>query len=205
MYILAQCIGFVATAILLTYTLMTVSRRTIMLCNIAMDVLWTVHYLILGAYTGAFCSLFTGLMVLACAFKGKNKFFTGPWVPILFNIGFIIIEIFTWAGYPTLIQMAGNILLVCHVERPGDRHQAALHSGGGAVVYLQLHLLLLDWSDLPGPGGDLQRHLRHPVFSQQKESQNRIIKKPPTGNSRWALFYAMVTLRRLVTFRRMLS
>lgn len=29
MYILAQCIGFVATAILLTYTLMTVSRRTI--------------------------------------------------------------------------------------------------------------------------------------------------------------------------------
>lgn len=112
MYILAQCIGFVATAILLTYTLLTVSRRTIMLCNIAMDVLWTVHYLILEAYTGAFCSLFTGLMVLACAFKGKNKFFTGPWVPILFNIGFIIIEIFTWAGYPTLIQMAGNILLV---------------------------------------------------------------------------------------------
>ena len=112
MYILAQAIGFCATAILLTYTLCNVSRRTIMICNVIINTLWAVHYLILEAYTGAFCSFFTATMVLACSFKGKNKLFQGIWVPVIFNIGFIIIEIFTWAGIPTLIQMAGNILLV---------------------------------------------------------------------------------------------
>ena len=112
MYIVAQCIGFVATAILLTYTLLTVSRRTIMICNILINGLWAVHYLILGAYTGAFCSFFTAFMVFCCSFKGKSKFFRGLWVPILFNLAFIVIEIFTWAGFPTIIQMLGNILLV---------------------------------------------------------------------------------------------
>ena len=112
MYLFAQIIGFCATAILLTYTLCTVSRKTIMICNVIIHALWAVHYLILDAYTGAFCSFFTAFMVLVCSFKGKNAFFRGPWVPILFNISFIIIEIFTWAGFSTLIQMAGNILLV---------------------------------------------------------------------------------------------
>ena len=111
-YILAQAIGFLATAILLTYTLLTVSRKTIVVCNIFINSFWGIHYLILGAFTGAFCSFFTALMVVGCYFKGKNKFFSGPWVPLFFNIAFIIIEIFTWVGAPTLIQMAGNFLLV---------------------------------------------------------------------------------------------
>lgn len=112
MYLLAQAIGLCATAILLTYTLCTVSRKTIMVCNVIINTLWAVHYLILEAYTGAFCSFFTALMVLACSFKGKNKLFRGLAVPVFFNLCFIAIEIFTWAGLPTLIQMAGNILLV---------------------------------------------------------------------------------------------
>lgn len=112
MYLFAQLLGFVATAILLTYTLCNVNRRTIMICNIIINTLWAVHYLILKAYTGAFCSFFTAIMVVASSFKGKNRLFQGLLVPIFFNICFIIIEILTWAGLPTLIQMAGNILLV---------------------------------------------------------------------------------------------
>lgn len=111
MYYLAQAIGFCATAILLTYTLMTVSRRTIMICNILINSFWGIHYLLLGAYTGAFCSFFTAFMVVACTFKGKNALFRGPWIPILFNAAFLVIEIVTWAGIPTVIQMAGNFLL----------------------------------------------------------------------------------------------
>ena len=111
MYYLAQAIGFCATAILLTYTLMTVSRRTIMICNILINSFWGIHYLLLEAYTGAFCSFLTAFMVVACSFKGKNRLFKGLWIPILFNLAFLVIEIFTWAGYPTLIQMAGNFLL----------------------------------------------------------------------------------------------
>ena len=112
MYYLAQAIGFCATAILLTYTLIKVSRKTIMICNVIINTLWAVHYLILEAYTGAFCSLFTAFMVFVCAFKGKNRFFRTLAVPVIFNVLFIVIEIFTWAGFPTVLQMAGNILLV---------------------------------------------------------------------------------------------
>lgn len=112
MYLFAQALGLCATAILLTYTLRTVSRKTIMICNVIINTLWAVHYLILEAYTGAFCSFFTALMVFASSFKGKNKLFSGLLVPIFFNVCFIIIEICTWAGLPTLIQIAGNILLV---------------------------------------------------------------------------------------------
>ena len=112
MYILAQIIGFIATAILLTYTLCTVSRRTIMICNIIINALWAVHYLLLDAYTGAFCSFFTVLMVVASSFKGRNKLFKGLFVPILFGIGYVLLSIFTWVGIPSLIQIVGNFLLV---------------------------------------------------------------------------------------------
>ena len=112
MYLVAQLIGFCATAILLTYTVCNVSRRTIMICNMIINTLWAVHYLMLQAYTGAFCSFFTTIMVAACSLKGKNRLFQGYWVPVFFNLSFILIEIFTWAGVPTLIQMVGNIILV---------------------------------------------------------------------------------------------
>lgn len=112
MYMLAQFIGLCATAILLTYTVCNVSRRTIMICNMIINTLWAVHYLMLGAYTGAFCSFFTTVMVMASSLKGRNRLFRGCWVPLLFNLGFIVIELLTWAGVPTLIQMVGNIILV---------------------------------------------------------------------------------------------
>ena len=110
-YLIAQIVGFTATAIYLTYTLCKVNRSTIMICSIIINLLWATHYLILGAYTGAFCRIFTTFMVVICSFKGKNVFFKGPVIPIFFNICYIIIGIFTWAGISTVIQMIGNFIL----------------------------------------------------------------------------------------------
>ena len=112
MFILAQALGFVATAILLTYTLMKVSRKTIVVCLVIINALWGIHYLLLEAYTGAFCQMFTAAVVFVCYFKGKNRFFSSPAVPIIANALFIVIEIFTWAGYPTVIQAVGNFVFV---------------------------------------------------------------------------------------------
>ena len=144
MYILAQCIGFCATAILLTYTLMTVSRKTIIVCNIFINSLWALHYLILKAYTGAFCSFFTALMVVACAFKGRNAFSKGPWIPLLFNLAFIVIEIFTWAGAPTLIQMAGNFLLVMAMWSDKEIEIKTLFIPVG-ILWFVYNLIYVSW------------------------------------------------------------
>ncbi len=147
MYWLAQGIGFCATAILLTYTLCTVSRKTIMICNIIINSLWAVHYLILGAYTGAFCSFFTALMVFCCSFKGKNKLFSGLFIPIVFNIGFIILEIFTWVAIPTLIQMAGNIILVFAMWSDREIDIKALFIPVG-VLWFIYNLIYFSWIGL---------------------------------------------------------
>ena len=78
MYLIAQALGFVATAILLTYTLCNVSRKTIMICNIIINSLWAVHYLILDAYTGAFCSFFTAVMVFARFWRSLSMCSSSP-------------------------------------------------------------------------------------------------------------------------------
>lgn len=112
MYILAQVLGVIATVILLGYTLMRVERKTILICAIVINILWTVHFLLLGAYTGSFCALLTALMVFCSYFKGRNRFFKTMAVPILFNIFFIIVEIVTFDGLPTIVQMLANVLLI---------------------------------------------------------------------------------------------
>ena len=111
-YIIALVIGAIATAILLTYTLMKVQRKTILICNVIINALWGIHYFMLGAYTGAFGQLFTSLVVLACACKGKNRFCSTLAIPLLANAVYLGIEILTWAGIPTVIQMVGNGIFV---------------------------------------------------------------------------------------------
>ena len=111
-FLIAQIVGFIATSIYLAYTLIKVSRKTIIVCSIIINLLWATHYLILGAYTGTFCRIFTAFMVLICAYKGKNKLFKGPLIPIFFDVCYVIIGIVTWAGVSTIIQIIGNFILV---------------------------------------------------------------------------------------------
>ena len=48
----AQCVGFVAMAVaLFIYTFHT--RKRILLCKLLADLLWVVHYVLLGALSGA--------------------------------------------------------------------------------------------------------------------------------------------------------
>ena len=112
MYIAAQIIGFVAMCILLGYTLLKVDRRTILICAIIINVLWVTYYLLLGAYTGAFCSFLTAIMIFSSYFKGINRFLSTWTVPIIFNFLFLPVEIITYDGLPTIIQIVGNFFLI---------------------------------------------------------------------------------------------
>ena len=57
MFVAAQIAGGFAIAVLLAYSIVKVTSRTILFCNIVINLLWAVHYLLLGAYTGCACSL----------------------------------------------------------------------------------------------------------------------------------------------------
>ena len=136
MYIIAQILGIIATVILLGYTLVKVDRRKILVFNIIINLLWAVHYLILKAYTGSFCSLFTALMVYISSFKGRNAFFKTLAVPIIFSILYIIIEVLTWAGISTVIQMVGNILLTIAMWSDEEKRIKALFIPVGILWFM---------------------------------------------------------------------
>lgn len=111
MYMTSQVIAAVSTAILLTYSVMKVKRGTILLCNIAINLLLSLHYLLLKSYTGAVCSLITVFMVTAFYFKAKFKGKIGMLVFCLFVCIFIASGILTWEDTWSIIPVTGNILL----------------------------------------------------------------------------------------------
>ena len=77
MFVAAQIAGGFAIAVLLAYSIVKVTSRTILFCNIVINLLWAVHYLLLGAYTGCACSLLFTLMVTVYFFKNSCRFLSG--------------------------------------------------------------------------------------------------------------------------------
>ena len=111
-FIISQLLAVTAIVLLLWYTIKPVSRHHIMLFNIAINLLWTVHYILLQAYSGAICSAFCALMVWIFSFKGKKRFLSRPIVPIFFVVFFLFGGLLTWTGAISIIPIVGNILLV---------------------------------------------------------------------------------------------
>ena len=145
-YVIAQIIGILGMVMnIVSYQ--AKKQRNIILIQFFGCSLFAVNMFMLGAYTGAFCSFFTALMVFCCSFKGKNKLFSGLFIPIVFNIGFIILEIFTWVAIPTLIQMAGNIILVFAMWSDREIDIKALFIPVG-VLWFIYNLIYFSWIGL---------------------------------------------------------
>lgn len=112
MYIAAQISGGLSIAILLVYTLVRVSRKTILICNILINLLWALHYLLLGAYTGAICSFICAFMVAVFFLKGRVKWLSGIYVPLFFAAVFIVFGIVTWNDIFSVIPIVGHMIII---------------------------------------------------------------------------------------------
>lgn len=112
--IIAQILMSFSILILLTYTVFKVSRRTILVCNMAINLLQAIHYFLMGpaGATGGACSLICVLMVLVFFFKGKNRFLSGLWIPTFFIVSFIAFGVLTFETPFSIIPIVGNTLLV---------------------------------------------------------------------------------------------
>ena len=108
MYILSQIAATASTIILLVYSVMNVKRNTILICNIIINSLLAVHYLLLVNYTGALCSGVTAFMVYVFYYKNRLN----NLVPTGFTILFLICGARTWQDWWSVIPVMGNILLV---------------------------------------------------------------------------------------------
>lgn len=112
--IIAQILMTFSILILLSYTVFKVSRRTILICNMVINLLQAIHYFLMGpeGATGGACSLICVLMVLVFYFKGKNRFLSGLWIPAFFIVAFIVFGILTFETPFSVIPIIGNTLLV---------------------------------------------------------------------------------------------
>lgn len=107
----AQVLAVTATVILLVYSLMHVSRKTILICNIIINLLNAVHYLLMQSYSGAVCSLLCTGMVFAFYFKDKWRY--RYLIPSLFGLSFIVFGLLTWQNGWSVIPIIGHLILTC--------------------------------------------------------------------------------------------
>jgi len=111
-FILSQIMAALSTIILLTYSVMKVKRPVILICNVIINLLNAGHYLLLGGYTAAVCSVIVALMTFVFSYKGKTKLLSSPALPLAFAAAFIVTGILTWDDAWSLIPVAGHLLLV---------------------------------------------------------------------------------------------
>lgn len=111
MYIASQILAAASTVILLVYSVMKVKRETILICNIAINLLLSCHYALLKSYTGALCTGVITVMVFAFYYKNRVKM---RYRRLMF-IGFISLLLLcgalTWEDGWSAIAVIGNVLL----------------------------------------------------------------------------------------------
>lgn len=109
--IVAQVIGIIATLVFLYSVVFHLSRKTILIFNVIVNVLWATHYGLLTAWTGMGCAILSGIMIVCFSFKGKNKLFSSVFVPIFFGLIFVLLTVFTWSGLISLYSCLGSLLV----------------------------------------------------------------------------------------------
>ena len=106
--IIGQIVGLAALAMVIC-SFQQNDRKKILFFQIIATSLFTVHFLLLGAYSGA-------AMNFVCAVRSvifydrSKKWVQSPLCPAVFALVSVALGALTWAGPATLLPMMGNVL-----------------------------------------------------------------------------------------------
>ena len=141
MFIASQILVAISTVILITYSVMEVKRETILICNIAINLLLAFHYALLQSYTGAICTGIIALMVFTFYFKNKVCRNIQILMFIFFLFLLIISGILTWEDVWSAVSVIGNILLAVALWNNNEKIIKALFIIIGILwIALNIHL-----------------------------------------------------------------
>ncbi len=133
--IIGQIVGFIAMAIIvISYQQKT--HKNILLFQMVSGLLFTVHFLLLGAYTGAIMNLLGALRSLV--YSNREKKFTSSVIwPILFTIGFAVSGILTWDGWISVVPLIAMIMssIVLWIENPKINRALSIPTSTCWLVY----------------------------------------------------------------------
>lgn len=108
--IVTQVIGFIAMALCIG-CFQFKNSRTLVLCQMAGNIIYVIHYLMLGAYSGCVSLLLTAVSNAVLSAKGRSWAQWKGW-KWLFSALFAVSCIATWQNVFSLIPCAASIVSV---------------------------------------------------------------------------------------------
>lgn len=104
-----QLLGFVAMAFGIG-SFQAKKRVYILLMQSIASLLWVTQFLLLGGFTGAALNFIAVLRGATYMQKGKYKWASGIWMPIIFSVLLIVMGIFTWEGFISLLPTGAMVV-----------------------------------------------------------------------------------------------
>lgn len=124
-FIISQCIGFVAAAILLLSYQQRTHKRIVAM-QACSGLLFAIQYLMLGAYEGMAGNLIGMTRSAFFLFRGKSKFIDSIACPIMFAILAAISGIITYTSPASLLPMAAMMISSFVMWNPKTQQLRAL-------------------------------------------------------------------------------
>jgi len=110
-YLIAQGIGI--AAILLAYFVYTTrSRKILITLKFLTDLLWGLHYFLLGAFSGALMNVVNMIREVIFQQKGSKKWAKSPLWAVVFVIMSLVSTLISWQGPISLLPALGSSIAV---------------------------------------------------------------------------------------------
>lgn len=110
MLLVGKIAGYIAiVASMLIYQQKT--RRNLLICKAVTDVLWIVHYFLLGAYTGAAVTC-VALVREVVFFRSDRRGKTGKRILVCFLCISVLCSAITWGSIFSVFMMLGSLLSI---------------------------------------------------------------------------------------------
>ena len=134
--IIGQIIGFVAMAIIV-FSYQQKSHKNILTFQMVSGLLFTVHFLLIGAYTGCVSNLIGALRSLIYANRGKNKFTDFKLWPVIFSVVFTVSGIMTWADIYSVFPIVAMVMssVVLWIDSPKINRAFSIPTSACWLVY----------------------------------------------------------------------
>lgn len=119
-YIVAQILGLFGF-VFYGLSFWQKNRKKVLMFDMIECTLYATHYFLLGGLTGGIANIVGVGRSATFMFKGKNKFTSGPYLPIMFLFFYALNAAFTWSGPITLFPTIGSMVLCLAIWQHNTR------------------------------------------------------------------------------------
>lgn len=146
MYFFAQILGIIALLITIC-SFFTKNKIVFIIFNLSFNFILAVQYFLLNKNSAGYLCLFASFRYVIYMQKGKNKFFSGIWIPIFFFICNLIISIYTFEFWYDIFPTI-SALTLCITPWSNNIKVLKLGSIGVCPLWFVYDIMVLAWTSL---------------------------------------------------------